>query len=65
MTSLPKGTTGLKCFSSGLPESSLEFVAVPALARPEVVRDPALVAQYKRDLEVAQTAALPDEEGDL
>ena len=33
------------------------FVAMPALAPPEV--------QYKHDLEVAQTTALPDEDDDL
>ena len=43
----------------------MEFVAMPALAPPEVVMDPALAAQYEHDLEVAQTTALPDEDDDL
>ena len=38
---------------------------MPALAPSEVVMDTALVAQYKHDLEVAQTTALPDENDDL
>ncbi|ELK05658.1 Regulation of nuclear pre-mRNA domain-containing protein 1A [Pteropus alecto] len=37
----------------------LEFVVMPALAPPEVVMDSALAAEYKQDLEVAQTTALP------
>ncbi|KAK1336324.1 hypothetical protein QTO34_004130 [Cnephaeus nilssonii] len=35
-----------------------EFAAMPALAPPEVVQDPALAAQYERNPEVAQTTAL-------
>ena len=46
-------------------DPNLEFVAMPAPAPPEVVMDPALAAQYKHNLEVAQTAALPDEDDDL
>ncbi|KAB0377354.1 hypothetical protein FD755_011798 [Muntiacus reevesi] len=46
-------------------DPNLEFVAMPALAPPEVVMDPALAAQFEHDLEVAQTTALPDEDGDL
>ncbi|KAL6091155.1 hypothetical protein STEG23_029132 [Scotinomys teguina] len=46
-------------------DPNLEFVAIPALAPPEVVIDPPLAAQYKHDLEVAQTTALPDEDDDL
>ena len=38
---------------------------MPALAPPAVVMDPALAAQYKRDLEVAHATALPDESADL
>uniref|UniRef100_A0A8C6BGP0 GTP-binding nuclear protein Ran n=1 Tax=Monodon monoceros TaxID=40151 RepID=A0A8C6BGP0_MONMO len=45
-------------------DPNLEFVAMPALAPPEVVMDPALAAQYEHDLEVAQTTALPDEHDD-
>ncbi|KAB0356762.1 hypothetical protein FD754_000918 [Muntiacus muntjak] len=46
-------------------DPNLEFVARPALALPEVVMGPALAAQFEHDLEVAQTAALPDEEDNL
>ena len=46
-------------------DPNLEFVTMPALASSEVVMDPALAAQYEHDLEVAQTTALPDEDGDL
>uniref|UniRef100_A0A2I2YGR5 GTP-binding nuclear protein Ran n=1 Tax=Gorilla gorilla gorilla TaxID=9595 RepID=A0A2I2YGR5_GORGO len=46
-------------------DPNLEFVAMPALAPPEVVMDPALASQYEHDLEVAQTTALPDEDDDL
>ncbi|XP_032719694.1 GTP-binding nuclear protein Ran-like [Lontra canadensis] len=46
-------------------DPNLEFVAMSALAPPEVVMDPALAAQYEHDLEVAQTTALPDEDDDL
>ena len=46
-------------------DPNLEFVAMPALAPPEVVMDPALAAQYEHGLEVAQTTALPDEDDDL
>uniref|UniRef100_A0A8C5PBU7 GTP-binding nuclear protein Ran n=1 Tax=Leptobrachium leishanense TaxID=445787 RepID=A0A8C5PBU7_9ANUR len=43
-------------------DPNLEFVAMPALAPPEVVMDPALAAQYEQDLQIAQTTALPDED---
>lgn len=33
-------------------DPNLEFVAMPALAPPEVVMDPALAAQYEQDLQV-------------
>ncbi|XP_066222615.1 GTP-binding nuclear protein Ran-like [Saccopteryx leptura] len=46
-------------------DPNLEFVAMPALAPPEVVMDPASAAQYEHYLEVAQTTALPDEDDDL
>ena len=46
-------------------DPNLEFVAVPALAPPEVVMDPASAAQYESDLEAAQTTALLDEDDDL
>lgn len=34
-------------------DPNLEFVAMPALAPPEVVMDPALAAQYEQDLQVS------------
>jgi hypothetical protein len=40
---------------------SLEFVAAPALAPPEVQVDPALIAQYENELKAAANAPLPDE----
>nr|XP_033715190.1 GTP-binding nuclear protein Ran-like [Tursiops truncatus] len=43
-------------------DPNLEFISMPALAPPEVVMDSALAAQYRQDLEVPQTTALPDEE---
>ena len=46
-------------------DPNLEFVAVSALAPPEVVMDPALAAQYEQDLEATQTTGLPDEDDDL
>ena len=69
MTFLPKVTTTWKNPSSVarklIRDPNLEFVAMPALAPPEVVMDPALAAQYKHDLEVAQTTALLHEDDDL
>ncbi|BEI86811.1 hypothetical protein CcaverHIS002_0701570 [Cutaneotrichosporon cavernicola] len=41
---------------------SLEFVAAPALAPPEVVVDKELMAQYENELAVAANAPLPDED---
>uniref|UniRef100_A0A8C9SXB1 GTP-binding nuclear protein Ran n=1 Tax=Scleropages formosus TaxID=113540 RepID=A0A8C9SXB1_SCLFO len=46
-------------------DPNLEFVAMPALAPPEVVMDPQLAKQYEEDLQVAQSTALPDDEDDL
>ncbi|KAB0402189.1 hypothetical protein E2I00_006204 [Balaenoptera physalus] len=69
MTLLPKVTITLKSFlwlaRKLIGDPNLEFVAMPAFAPPEVVMDAALAAQYKHDLEVAQTTALPDEDDDL
>jgi GTP-binding nuclear protein Ran len=42
----------------------LEFVAAPALAPPEVQVDPALMAQYNKELEDAAACPLPAEEDD-
>lgn len=41
---------------------SLEFVAAPALAPPEVTIDQALLDEYKADLDKAANAPLPDED---
>jgi hypothetical protein len=40
---------------------TLEFVAGPALAPPEVQIDPALIAKYEDELKQAANAPLPDE----
>jgi hypothetical protein len=40
---------------------SLEFVAAPALAPPEVQIDHALIAKYEEELKQAAAAPLPDE----
>lgn len=44
---------------------NLEFVASPALLPPEVSVDPALMDQYKRELEIAAQQPLPEEDEDL
>ncbi|KAF9025922.1 GTP-binding nuclear protein gsp1/Ran [Podila verticillata] len=44
---------------------SLEFVASPALAPPEVTVDPALMAEYAHELNSAVTVPLPEEDDDL
>uniref|UniRef100_A0A8C7YKI4 GTP-binding nuclear protein Ran n=1 Tax=Oryzias sinensis TaxID=183150 RepID=A0A8C7YKI4_9TELE len=46
-------------------DPNLEFVAMPALAPPEVLMDPNLAAKYEEELQVASQTALPDEEDDL
>ncbi|XP_043982362.1 GTP-binding nuclear protein Ran isoform X1 [Gambusia affinis] len=46
-------------------DPNLEFVAMPALAPPEVQMDPSLAAKYEEELQVASQTALPDEEDDL
>jgi hypothetical protein len=40
---------------------SLDFVAAPALAPPEVELDPAMIAKYEDELKQAAAAPLPDE----
>jgi GTP-binding nuclear protein Ran len=42
--------------------ASLEFVAAPALAPPEVQVNPELMAQYKEEMENASAMPLPDED---
>jgi GTP-binding nuclear protein Ran len=41
---------------------SLEFVAAPALAPPEVQVDQAVLEQYQKEMEAAANMPLPDEE---
>ncbi len=48
-----------------LGDPNLEFVAMPALAPPEVAMDPELARQYEEEMRKAQTAELPDEDDDL
>uniref|UniRef100_A0A3P8VA28 GTP-binding nuclear protein Ran n=1 Tax=Cynoglossus semilaevis TaxID=244447 RepID=A0A3P8VA28_CYNSE len=45
--------------------ANLEFVAMPALAPPEIHMDPQLAAQYEEELQVASATALPEDEDDL
>merc|ERR1711962_501908 len=46
-------------------DANLEFVAMPALAPPEVKTDPTLALQYEKEMEQAQESALPDDDDDL
>ncbi|CAJ0587922.1 unnamed protein product, partial [Mesorhabditis spiculigera] len=48
-----------------LGDPNLEFVAMPALAPPEVTMDPTMVQQYEQDLKDAADADLPDDDDDL
>lgn len=43
----------------------LELVASPALAPPEVQVDPALMEEYKKDMDIAMQQPLPEEDDDL
>merc|ERR1712193_530506 len=43
----------------------LTFVAMPALAPPEVKMDPTLAKQYEKEMEAAAGMALPDDDDDL
>lgn len=43
----------------------MEFLAMSTLAPPANIMDTVLTTQYVRDLEVAQTTALLDEDDDL
>ena len=45
--------------------ANLEFVAAPALAPAEVQVDPALMAQYNQELDLAAQQPLPEEDDDL
>ena len=46
-------------------DPNLEFVAMPALAPPEVHMDPALAAQYEQEVKEAANAELPDDDEDI
>lgn len=46
-------------------DNALEFVAMPALAPPEVQLDPALIKQYESELATAQNVPIPDDDNDL
>jgi len=46
-------------------DPNLEFVAMPALAPPEVQMDPTMVARYEAEIEEAAKAELPDDDEDL
>lgn len=46
-------------------DPNLAFVAVPALAPPEVHMDPMLASKYEAELQHAQNVALPDDDDDL
>ncbi|VBB28430.1 unnamed protein product [Acanthocheilonema viteae] len=48
-----------------LGDPNLEFVAMPALAPPEVQMDPTMVAQYEQEIAAAANAELPDDDEDL
>lgn len=46
-------------------DPNLEFVAMPALAPPEVQMDPSMAAQYEREVQEAANAELPDDDEDI
>jgi GTP-binding nuclear protein Ran len=46
-------------------DPNLDFVAMPALAPPEVHMDPALAAQYEQEVKEAASAELPDDDDDI
>lgn len=46
-------------------DPNLEFVAMPALAPPEVQMDPQMVAIYEKEIQDAANAELPDDDDDL
>uniref|UniRef100_A0A5S6QB75 GTP-binding nuclear protein n=1 Tax=Trichuris muris TaxID=70415 RepID=A0A5S6QB75_TRIMR len=48
-----------------LGDAALEFVAMPALAPPEVQLDAAFVAQLELDMQSAADAELPDDDDDI
>jgi GTP-binding nuclear protein Ran len=46
-------------------DPNLEFVAMPALAPPEVTMDPQMIATYEAEVAQAASAELPDDDDDL
>lgn len=46
-------------------DPNLEFVAMPALAPPEVQMDPSMVAKYEQEVQEAANAELPDDDEDI
>uniref|UniRef100_A0A915D0X1 GTP-binding nuclear protein n=1 Tax=Ditylenchus dipsaci TaxID=166011 RepID=A0A915D0X1_9BILA len=46
-------------------DPNLEFVAMPALAPPEVQMDAAMVAKYEQEVQEAASAELPDDDEDI
>jgi len=46
-------------------DPNLEFVAMPALAPPEVQMDPQMIATYEAEVAQAASAELPDDDDDL
>jgi GTP-binding nuclear protein Ran len=45
-------------------DPNLEFVAMPALAPPEIHMDPEMIRQYEKEVVDAQNAELPDDADD-
>lgn len=64
MMFLPKVTTYLKAFLE-TKCSNLEFVAMSALAPPEVSMDTTLAISHDHDVEIAQATAFTDENNSL
>jgi len=48
-----------------LGDPNLEFVAMPALAPPEVAMDPEMIKRIEEERMLAQNADLPDDDDDL
>lgn len=46
-------------------DQNLEFVAMPAIAPPEVQMDPELIKKYELEIEAAKNAPLPEDDEDL
>jgi GTP-binding nuclear protein Ran len=46
-------------------DPNLEFVAMPALAPPEVQMDPVMAKRYEEEVQEAANAELPDDDEDI